>query len=74
MIFRKKREHYAKNGFSTRSNGFIKDMAQMLFGKNLDQLTDEEYIELLDAARDFMSEGGKPRKEPVAKKGYYCHY
>ena len=32
---------------------------QMLFGKNLDQLTDEEYIELLGAARDGASEGGR---------------
>ena len=37
----------------------LNDMAQMLFGKNLDQLTDEEYIELLDAARDGASEGGR---------------
>jgi len=44
----------------------LNDMAQMLFGKNLDQLTSEEYDELQDAARDAMAEGGKP--EPVAKK------
>ena len=37
----------------------LNDMAQMLFGKNLDQLTDEEYIELLDAARDGASDGGR---------------
>jgi len=37
----------------------LNDMAQMLFGKNLDQLTDDEYIELLDAARDGASEGGR---------------
>ena len=37
----------------------LNDMAQMLFGRNVDELTDDEYIELLDAARDGASEGGR---------------
>jgi len=45
----------------------LNDLAQMLFGKNLDQLTDEEYDALQDAARDSRAEGGS-MKEPVAKK------
>ena len=44
----------------------LNDLAQMLFGKNLDQLTDEEYDALQDAARDSRAEGGS-MKEPVAK-------
>jgi len=45
----------------------LNDLSQMLFGKNLDQLTDEEYDALQDAARDSRAEGGS-MKEPVAKK------
>ena len=37
----------------------LNDLSQILFGKNLDQLTDDEYIELLDAARDARSYGGR---------------
>ncbi len=37
----------------------LNDLAQMLFGKNLDQLTDDEYDSLLDAARDSRATGGR---------------
>ena len=36
----------------------LNDLANMLFGKNLDQLTEEEYDSLLDAARDSRATGG----------------
>ena len=64
---RKEREGIMKMASAPDPMDSLNDMAQMLFGKNLDQLTDEEYIELLDAAREGMSEGGS-MKEPVAKK------
>ena len=37
----------------------LNDLSQMLFGKNLDQLTDEEYDALQDAARDSLAAGGR---------------
>mgnify|MGYP003132332549 CR=1 FL=1 len=37
----------------------LNDLAQMLFGKNLDQLTDDEYDSLLEAARDSLATGGR---------------
>ena len=37
----------------------LNDLSQMLFGKNLDQLTDEEYDALQDAARDSRAAGGR---------------
>jgi hypothetical protein len=37
----------------------LNDLSQMLFGKNLDQLTDEEYDALQDAARDTLAAGGR---------------
>jgi len=50
----------------------LNDMAQMLFGKNLDELTDEEYDELQDAARDAMSEGGSMKeREGIMKMASY---
>ena len=36
----------------------LNDLANMLFGKNLDQLTEEEYDSLLNAARDLRATGG----------------
>ena len=37
----------------------LNDLSQMLFNKNLDQLTDEEYDALQDAARDNLAAGGR---------------
>tara|TARA_R100000808_G_scaffold23750_1_gene53142 strand:+ start:86 stop:1006 length:921 start_codon:yes stop_codon:yes gene_type:complete len=38
----------------------LNDMAQMLFGKNLDELTDDEYEALQEKARDSLAVGGMP--------------
>ena len=38
----------------------LNDLSQMLFGKNLDELTDEEYDALQEKARDSLAAGGMP--------------
>jgi len=38
----------------------LNDLSQMLFGKNLDELTDEEYDALQEKARDTLAAGGMP--------------
>jgi hypothetical protein len=37
----------------------LNDLSQMLFGKNLDELTDEEYDALQEKARDTLAVGGR---------------
>jgi len=37
----------------------LNDLSQMLFNKNLDQLTDDEYDALQEAARDSLAVGGR---------------
>ena len=69
---RKEREGIMKMASAPDPTDSLNDMAQMLFGKNLDQLTDDEYIELLDAARDSMSEGGSMKeREGIMKMASY---
>ena len=38
----------------------LNDLSQMLFGKNLDELTDDEYEALQEKARDSLAVGGMP--------------
>ena len=38
----------------------LNDLSQMLFGKNLDELTDDEYDALQEKARDSLAAGGMP--------------
>jgi len=41
----------------------LNDLAQMLFGKNLDQLTDDERDALDDYNKDLMADGGRVSKQ-----------